>query len=99
VLVVSDSHLSARTPEAVTNWDAVVDHVAAALAEHEGIGFITTYVPFLYGVVLGAVAGYFGGATTTLTFAPEAAVLFFGIWPDPLFDAARDVSSALPGLH
>jgi hypothetical protein len=25
--------------------------------------------------------------------------IFFGIWPDPLFDAARDVSSALPGLH
>jgi NADH-quinone oxidoreductase subunit N len=28
-----------------------------------------------------------------------AATIFFGIWPDPLFDAARDVSSALPGLH
>jgi len=33
VLVVSDSHLSARTPEAVTNWDAVVDHVAATAPE------------------------------------------------------------------
>jgi NADH-quinone oxidoreductase subunit N len=28
-----------------------------------------------------------------------AVTIFFGIWPDPLFDAARDVSSALPGLH
>jgi hypothetical protein len=28
-----------------------------------------------------------------------AATLFFGLWPDPLFDVARDVSSALPGLH
>jgi NADH-quinone oxidoreductase subunit N len=27
------------------------------------------------------------------------ATIFLGIWPDPLFDAARDVSSALPGLH
>ena len=26
-----------------------------------------------------------------------AATIFFGIWPDPLFDVARDVSSALPG--
>jgi predicted phosphodiesterase len=29
VIVVSDSHLSNRTPEASANWDAVVDHVAA----------------------------------------------------------------------
>jgi 3',5'-cyclic AMP phosphodiesterase CpdA len=39
VLVVSDSHLSARTPEAVTNWDAVVDHVAVTapdLVVHAG---------------------------------------------------------------
>jgi NADH:ubiquinone oxidoreductase subunit 2 (subunit N) len=28
-----------------------------------------------------------------------ATTIFFGIWPDPLFDAARDVSSALSGLH
>jgi hypothetical protein len=28
-----------------------------------------------------------------------AATIFFGIWPDPLFDVARDVSSALPSLH
>jgi NADH-quinone oxidoreductase subunit N len=28
-----------------------------------------------------------------------AATILLGIWPDPLFDAARDVSSALPGLH
>jgi NADH-quinone oxidoreductase subunit N len=28
-----------------------------------------------------------------------AAVLFFGIWPDPLFDLARDVGSSLPGLR
>jgi 3',5'-cyclic AMP phosphodiesterase CpdA len=27
--VVSDSHLSRRTPEALSNWDAVVDHIAA----------------------------------------------------------------------
>ena len=25
------------------------------------IGFFTTYVPMIYGVVLGAFAGYFGG--------------------------------------
>jgi 3',5'-cyclic AMP phosphodiesterase CpdA len=29
VLVVSDSHLSTRTPEAVANWDAVVGHIDA----------------------------------------------------------------------
>jgi NADH-quinone oxidoreductase subunit N len=28
-----------------------------------------------------------------------AAVIFFGIWPDPLFDLARDVGSSLPGLR
>ena len=28
-----------------------------------------------------------------------AATIAFGIVPDPLFDAARDVASALPGLH
>jgi NADH-quinone oxidoreductase subunit N len=28
-----------------------------------------------------------------------AATIFFGIWPDPLLDVARDVSSALPSLH
>jgi NADH-quinone oxidoreductase subunit N len=28
-----------------------------------------------------------------------AATIFFGIMPDPLLDVARDVSSALPGLH
>jgi 3',5'-cyclic AMP phosphodiesterase CpdA len=28
VLVVSDSHLSPRTPEAVANWDSVVAHIA-----------------------------------------------------------------------
>jgi 3',5'-cyclic AMP phosphodiesterase CpdA len=33
VLVVSDSHLSARTPEAVTNWDAIVDHVAVTVPD------------------------------------------------------------------
>jgi hypothetical protein len=27
-----------------------------------------------------------------------AATILLGIWPDPLFDVARDVSSALPGL-
>ena len=29
VLVVSDTHLSPRTPDAVANWSAIVDHVAA----------------------------------------------------------------------
>jgi 3',5'-cyclic AMP phosphodiesterase CpdA len=33
VIVVSDSHLSDRTPEASAHWDAVVDHVAAAEAD------------------------------------------------------------------
>jgi NADH-quinone oxidoreductase subunit N len=28
-----------------------------------------------------------------------AAILFFGIWPDPLFQLAHDVGSALPGLR
>ena len=28
-----------------------------------------------------------------------AATIFFGIWPDPLFDVARDVASSLPSLH
>ena len=39
VLLVSDSHLSARTPEASANWDAVVEHVAAGghdLVVHAG---------------------------------------------------------------
>ena len=39
VVVVSDSHLSARTPEATAHWDALVDHVAAAapdLVVHAG---------------------------------------------------------------
>lgn len=39
LLVVSDTHLSPRTPEADTNWDAVVRHVAATrpdLVVHAG---------------------------------------------------------------
>jgi 3',5'-cyclic AMP phosphodiesterase CpdA len=39
VTVVSDSHLSGRTPEAAANWEAVVDHVAATrpdLVVHAG---------------------------------------------------------------
>ena len=28
-----------------------------------------------------------------------AAIIFFGIWPDPLFQLAHDVGSALPGLR
>jgi 3',5'-cyclic AMP phosphodiesterase CpdA len=39
VIVVSDSHLSARTPEATAHWDALVEHVAAAapdLVVHAG---------------------------------------------------------------
>jgi len=27
-----------------------------------------------------------------------AATIFFGVWPDPLFDAARDVGTSLSGL-
>jgi hypothetical protein len=27
-----------------------------------------------------------------------AATIFFGVWPDPLFDLARDVGSAMSGL-
>jgi hypothetical protein len=26
-------------------------------------------------------------------------VLFFGIWPDPLFDVARDVGTSIAGLR
>jgi len=39
VIVVSDSHLSARTPEADAHWDAVVDHVTSVapdLVVHAG---------------------------------------------------------------
>jgi hypothetical protein len=28
-----------------------------------------------------------------------AATIAFGLWPDPLFDAARDVGTALSNLH
>jgi NADH-quinone oxidoreductase subunit N len=28
-----------------------------------------------------------------------AATILFGIWPDPLFDAAREISTSLSGLH
>jgi NADH-quinone oxidoreductase subunit N len=28
-----------------------------------------------------------------------AAIIFFGVWPDPLFQLAHDVGSALPGLR
>jgi 3',5'-cyclic AMP phosphodiesterase CpdA len=34
VLVVSDSHMSARTPEAASNWEAVVAHIAATRPDH-----------------------------------------------------------------
>jgi hypothetical protein len=27
-----------------------------------------------------------------------ALTILFGIWPDPLFDAAKDISTALSGL-
>lgn len=39
MIVVSDSHLSDRTPEAAANWDAVIEHVAAVgpdLVVHAG---------------------------------------------------------------
>ena len=41
------------------------------------IGFITTYVPFVYGVVLGAVAGYFGGAVDTVIMRLVDVVIAF----------------------
>jgi peptide/nickel transport system permease protein len=41
------------------------------------IGFITTYVPLTYGVVLGAVAGYFGGWVDTLTMRLVDVVIAF----------------------
>ena len=36
-------------------------------------------------------------AAVAILFA--AATILFGIWPDPLFDAARDVGTALSNLH
>jgi hypothetical protein len=36
-------------------------------------------------------------AAVAILFA--AATVFFGLWPDPLFDVARDVGSALSGLR
>jgi NADH-quinone oxidoreductase subunit N len=33
-----------------------------------------------------------------IALVAAAAIIFFGIWPDPLFQVARDVGSALPGL-
>ncbi|HEY7195609.1 MAG TPA: ABC transporter permease [Gaiellaceae bacterium] len=41
------------------------------------IGFITTYVPLTYGVVIGAVAGYFGGWVDTLTMRLVDVVIAF----------------------
>jgi NADH-quinone oxidoreductase subunit N len=34
-----------------------------------------------------------------IAIAFAAATIFFGLWPDPLFDAARDVGTSLSGLH
>jgi NADH-quinone oxidoreductase subunit N len=36
-------------------------------------------------------------AVVAILFA--AATIFFGVWPDPLFDAARDVGTAISGLR
>ena len=36
-------------------------------------------------------------AVVAVLFA--AATLFFGIWPDPLFDLARDVGTSLSNLR
>ncbi|MDQ3890083.1 MAG: ABC transporter permease [Actinomycetota bacterium] len=41
------------------------------------IGFLTTYVPLVYGVVLGAVAGYFGGWVDTLIMRLVDVVIAF----------------------
>ena len=41
------------------------------------IGFLTTYVPLVYGVVLGAVAGYFGGWIDTLIMRLVDVVIAF----------------------
>jgi NADH-quinone oxidoreductase subunit N len=34
-----------------------------------------------------------------IAIAFAAATIFFGVWPDPLFDAARDVGTAISGLR
>ena len=59
VLVVSDTHLSARAARSATHWDAVVDHVAAGapdlvvhagdistdgVAEHDDLGFARAHL-------------------------------------------------------
>ena len=36
-------------------------------------------------------------AAIAIVFA--AATILFGIWPDPLFDAARDMGTSLSGLR
>jgi hypothetical protein len=36
-------------------------------------------------------------AVIAILFA--AATILFGVWPDPLFDAARDVGTAISGLR
>jgi hypothetical protein len=36
-------------------------------------------------------------AAIAILFA--AATILFGVWPDPLFDAARDVGTAISGLR
>ena len=41
------------------------------------IGFILTYVPLVYGVILGAVAGYFGGRTDSLIMRLVDVVIAF----------------------
>lgn len=41
------------------------------------IGFITTYVPLTYGIVLGAIAGYFGGWVDTLIMRLVDVVIAF----------------------
>jgi hypothetical protein len=34
-----------------------------------------------------------------IAIAFAAATIFFGLYPDPLFDAARDVGTAISGLR
>jgi peptide/nickel transport system permease protein len=41
------------------------------------IGFITTYVPLVYGVILGAIAGYFGGWVDTVIMRLVDVVIAF----------------------
>jgi hypothetical protein len=34
-----------------------------------------------------------------IAIVAAAATILFGIWPDPLFDAAREIGTSISGLH